>query len=122
MSINISADTSGFERLANLFAKAAAAVDHAVEGDVAKAVDEVWTQARNEVPFLTGDLQASIDKKLNGNSGVVWTDLRYAQYVEYGTYKDQPQPFMTPAGDAQKKRFPIRVARTVSATVKGVLG
>lgn len=72
----------------------------------------------------TGELSRSIESRIEGNAGIVFTPLEYAPYVEYGTglfaeggngrqdvpwsYKDDkgewyttsgqhPQPFMRPA-------------------------
>lgn len=45
--------------------------------------------ARQEVPVDTGYLQSSI----SGDSDVVQAEAEYAQYVEYGTWKMDSQPY-----------------------------
>lgn len=53
------------------------------------------------VPVDTGALQASIQKsvevKRNSVVGRIWTSLFYAKFMEYGTSKIAPRPFMRPA-------------------------
>lgn len=41
----------------------------------------------------TGDLKDSMEPKVRGMKGTVTSTSRYAQFVNYGTYKDDPQPF-----------------------------
>lgn len=120
--MSIIVNTSGMTRLADRMLNAIPAVQRAIEGAVEKAVDEIHTDATSAAPVLTGELKGSIEKEVDGTHGRVFTELRYAQYVEFGTYKDQPQPFMTPAGDKQQRKFPNRVRGLVASTVRGVLG
>lgn len=79
--------------------------------------------AKQKAPKGTGELRRSIESKVEGNEGIVFTPLEYAPYVEFGTglfaenggrtdvpwyYQDdegewhttsgmRPQPFMRPA-------------------------
>jgi hypothetical protein len=52
----------------------------------------------------------------------VFTDLRYAQFVEYGTYKDPVQPFMAPAADGQERPFLARMGRVVISVAREAIG
>lgn len=64
--------------------------------------------AKLGVPVKTGALQASIqmETKRSGKKyiGRIWTNSPYAEYMEFGTSKIKPRPFMRPAmnetGDA----------------------
>ena len=45
----------------------------------------VSNAAKEKVPVDTGNLQDSITYEVNGNEGVVGTNVEYAPYVEFGT-------------------------------------
>ncbi len=64
---------------------------------------------RNEAvircPVDTGRLRASIIVSEEPNKVIVGTNVKYAPYVEYGTYKMNPQPFMRPAYDLIRSRL-----------------
>lgn len=49
------------------------------------------------VPVDTGYLRSSIDAFVDGDMAVAQAEAHYAQYVEYGTWKMEAQPFFTPA-------------------------
>lgn len=102
------------------------------EIDLNKALNNacllVENEAKQRCPVGTGDLRNSITHEVEGNEGVVGTNVFYAPYVEYGTgifssegngrqtpwsYQDakgewhttvgqKPQPFLNPALDANR--------------------
>jgi HK97 gp10 family phage protein len=47
----------------------------------------VENEAKRKCPVDTGQLRQSITHKIEGNVGVVGTNVEYAPYVEYGTGK-----------------------------------
>ena len=53
--------------------------------------------AKELCPVDTGRLQRSIMTYLDGNSLVIEAGEDYASYVEYGTVKQDAQPFLQPA-------------------------
>lgn len=93
-----------------------------------KACAIVERSAKEKAPKGVGELRRSITSKVDGNTGVVFTALEYAPYVEYGTglfaeeggrkdvpwnYQDdkgewhstsgmKPHPFMRPAFDENR--------------------
>lgn len=104
------------------------AIDNIASGDVIKqrlglACALVERAAKQKAPKDNGELRRSITSKVEGLTGIVFTPLEYAPYVEYGTglfaevagrkdtpwsYQDdegewhstsgqKPQPFMRPA-------------------------
>lgn len=108
-------------------------LDHIVDPDVlkqalGKCCALVERTAKQLAPKDNGELRRSITSKVEGNTGIVFTPLEYAPYVEYGTglfakeggrmdvpwnYKDdegnwhstsgqKPQPFMQPALDRNR--------------------
>lgn len=48
-------------------------------------------------PVDTGFLHDSIQVEIGDTSIKAWTDCEYAQYVEYGTWKQDAQPYFVPA-------------------------
>lgn len=67
------------------------------------------TTARQFVPVLTGDLKKTI-KQTEPVLGLGYVEfgfsagddhVDYAKYVEFGTYKMRPQPYMRPAAASQ---------------------
>ena len=75
----------------------------------------------------TGDLQKSIMSKMDSivpskPAAVVWTDLKYGKYLEFGTEKIEPRPFITPAVEFHRERFPKilgdAVVKSVDKAVK----
>lgn len=97
-----------------------------------KACLLVETEAKKRAPKGEGDLKRSIQTKIEDNTtGIVFTPLEYAPYIEFGTglfaenggrqdvpwnYKDEkgewhttsgmrPQPYMRPALYAKRKEI-----------------
>ena len=67
--------------------------------------------AKQFCPVDTGNLRASISTKMENNKGIVYTNVDYAPYVEYGTVKQSAQPFMQKAVIVAK---PMILARFVN--------
>lgn len=65
----------------------------------------IATRMKQEVPVVSGDLQRGIsytkrglyDWEVTASSVAGGSDREYASYVEYGTYKMAPRPYMRPA-------------------------
>lgn len=60
---------------------------------VHEAVDEFMDAATSDVPVDTGTLQASISCEEEYMGFTAYADTNYAEYVEYGTYKMEAQPY-----------------------------
>lgn len=56
-------------------------------------------------PVRTGRLRGSITSEYDGNSAQVGTNVEYAPYVEYGTYKMSARPFLRPAVENYKDKY-----------------
>lgn len=92
---------------------------HAAASEAVKAeVDEIAADAQEHAPRLTGDLQEHIEGESEGTAGTVKSTSRHAGFMEHGTFKDEAQPYMAPAAQRARKRFPARAA----AIIKAVLG
>lgn len=48
-------------------------------------------------PVDTGTLRASLNVTTDKNSAVISADAEYSAYVEFGTYKMAPQPYLVPS-------------------------
>lgn len=96
-----------------------------------KACALVERSAKQKAPKGNGELRRSITSKVEGNTGIVFTALEYAPYVEYGTglfaeeggrmdvpwnYQDDrgewhstrgqhPHPYMRPALDENREEI-----------------
>ena len=60
---------------------------------VREAIDEFMDAATSDVPVDTGTLQASISCEAEYMGFTAYADTNYAEYVEYGTYKMEAQPY-----------------------------
>lgn len=73
----------------------------------------IAAEAAARAPVSTGTLRSSIEAKISeGNVGIymAW----YGRFVEHGTVKTAPRPFMVPAAEAGKDH----VADTVTAWLR----
>jgi HK97 gp10 family phage protein len=70
---------------------------------------ELEKTAKELAPKRSGDLQRSIEAKVNSGSGKAWVQIapgktrEYAYYVEKGTSKMDDQPFMGPAAQIHRR-------------------
>lgn len=102
-----------------------------ISESLGKACALVEAAAIQNAPKGTGELRRSIRSKVDGNTGVIYTPLEYAPYLEYGTglfaenggrtdvpwrYQDdkgewhttsgmKPQPYMRPALNQNRERI-----------------
>jgi len=71
--------------------------------------------APGEMPAIdTGALAASILTEVSGTKGTVYTNMEYAEFLEYGTANMQARPYMTPAAEAARGSF-IRKLRNLES-------
>jgi HK97 gp10 family phage protein len=108
----------GLPGLKRALAGKEAALHAAASRAVADEVEKVRSDARREAPRDTGDLIGHIDGSADGIHGRVKSTSRHAGFVEHGTYKDKAQPYMRPAAEKARGRFP----RTAVAIIKEALG
>ena len=66
-------------------------------GALRDAAEAIEINAATECPVDTGRLQASITNEVEGKEARIGTDVSYAIYVELGTRKMNPQPYLRPA-------------------------
>lgn len=75
------------------------------EAAVAKAAHDIEAHAKSWVPVDTGALMNSISTDVDGLSAEVGPTVNYGVYVEYGTYKMEPRPYMETAADTVEPQF-----------------
>lgn len=68
-------------------------------------VSTFMAEATALVPVDTGYLQSTIDADTDGFFCECMAEAEYAQYVEYGTWKMDAQPYFTPALEAGLRAF-----------------
>lgn len=73
---------------------------------VFKTVKDIETDAKDFAAVDTGKLRASVKGKMTGMiSGEVSVGAEYGVYVEFGTSKMDPQPYLIPAAERNKEPF-----------------
>lgn len=85
-----------------------------------EAVMAVRRDARELVPERTKELRRSIRFKVakDGLSAIVRPTAYYGGFVEHGTESMEAQPYMRPAAEAERKRFPGRISADLRAALK----
>jgi HK97 gp10 family phage protein len=115
----VSVDVSQFNQMAAELEKAGPRVGAAVSQQVRKTAKAVEASAKAGVPVKSGALRDSIDTKIfgTGNSkrttAVVRAGTDHARFVEEGTSRQAPQPFMKPALDQHTQRFMAGIGKAV---------
>jgi HK97 gp10 family phage protein len=80
---------------------------------------QVWNHANRSVPVRTGQLQGDLKwqarpRSLSAVVGVEGDVSFYWKYVECGTVKMDPQPFLRPAADALRDDHDARMVRALT--------
>jgi HK97 gp10 family phage protein len=81
-----------------------------VRNTVRKATFETEAGGKTRAPVLTGFMRNSITSDFIGSNrdiavGTTGPEAEYSPYVELGTSRQAPQPFMGPAADEVEPRF-----------------
>ena len=115
-------------------AKAVAATAQKVRGDAIKSVQRgaksgtVYTRssgqnlsprhqasAPGQAPATdTGNLVSSIKAESKGLSGRVYSDIKYAFWLEFGTLKMEPRPFLNPALMGNQQYFVDQLTKAIT--------
>ena len=118
-------DVSQVLKLSADLERASGRVGRRAASVVRKSAQQLKSQAQALAPSRTGALRASIqvstsgDGRGSGISATVGPTVRYAQFVEYGTSKMAPQPFVGPALDAVTPSFIEAMARLAEEETLG---
>ncbi len=72
---------------------------------VQKAAADIERIAQLKAPVDTGTLRNSIGSDIRGLTAEIGPTANYGIYLEYGTYRMRPQPYLGPATDAVEPGF-----------------
>lgn len=104
MSDSASADISEVLQLAADLSNVAEKIGPEVQKVVRKSILDVTARGKRRAPVDTGFLKSSItpsDLRRTGQTGVIEAETgptaNYGRYVEDGTSRQAPQPYMAPA-------------------------
>ena len=101
----VSWDMSEFRTLSADLSAAAARVEALAETAVAKSALDVQARAQVAAPVDTGFLMGSISTDIRGLEAEVGPTAHYGVYLEAGTSRMAPQPYLFPALDAVAPGF-----------------
>ena len=97
--MGIHVDASEVRDLARDLAQAPSKVRRRAPQAIRKTALSIERSAKAIAPVETGTLRSSIGSDIGTLSATIGTDLRYAGFVEFGTSRMAPQPYMRPAFD-----------------------
>ena len=72
-------------------------IEEKVSNALTKVAYDMEAEAKRLCPVDTGRLRNSINIDIQGTKIIISANTNYAQYVEFGTYKQHPQPYIRPA-------------------------
>lgn len=75
---------------------------------------EVEREAKINAPVDSGILRASITNEKIEEGYEVFTNVEYAQFIEYGTKYQAAQPFLGPALDVATKDLAKRIEKIIA--------
>lgn len=75
--------------------------------------DKVVREAKENAPVRTGALRDSLDYVADKNSVAFVAGVDYASYVELGTSKMDPQPYLFPALVANEKMLEKEIRKAI---------
>ena len=89
--------TSGFDTLERKFKAAPPLVSAWKQKELENAREKIKAMAKAKAPVLSGALRDSIEGETSQDTTTVYSDLFYAAFREFGTYKMAPAPFLIPS-------------------------
>lgn len=92
--------------------------------EVKRTALNVQRRARETVPVDTGRLRNSIavEELEGGLDAAIGTNVEYAPYVEFGTNRTRPKPYLLPAMESERGPFRDRLNKAVDDALKRAAG
>lgn len=119
-------DASDFRKLAADLSKAQTKTGSRAQVVVRKSLVDGVAAAKNKVPVDTGNLKGSIshsDLRTVGSTGTIGGEFgptaNYGEYVELGTSRMAPQPYMGPAADLIAPAFEQAMGQLAAEVLDG---
>ena len=99
------------------------ALEEDVHNIIETAGDNMVSYAQGIVPVRTGNLMASIfsDPDEDNLAVTLGATADYASFVEYGTVKMRPQPFLEPAAAIGQEEMNARIEEAIVQRMDGQL-
>jgi HK97 gp10 family phage protein len=98
-------EVEGINKVLSELALMEARVQSAAQSVIATYAFRIERTAKRLAPVDTGRLRASITTELKRLAAEVGTDVEYAPYQEFGTYKMDANPYLRPALNKHKDDF-----------------
>lgn len=116
-------DASELRSLGHDLTKAGAKAQAGARMVVAKTAADITADAKAFAPVDTGNLRASIGHDLFDTSGETGAEIgpttNYGGFVEWGTSRMAPQPYLGPAFDRRIPGFEKALGDMIDGTWKG---
>lgn len=117
---------SGGDALQKALANMSRKVQDEVTAAVQAEAEEIEADAKGNVRVDSGDLSDAIEAQVDGmsasvapRSGNLAGDYEKAMVNEYGKSSDPGQPYMAPAAEASRARWPKRAEEAVKRGISG---
>jgi HK97 gp10 family phage protein len=115
----MSATVRGADKVIANMQKAAVAIEAAVGDAVREAAMLVEREAKINVPVDTGRLRSSIaSEEKKPLLFEVGTNVEYAAFVEFGTSKMAAQPYLQPAVETVRAKYPDMIIEDVRVEIR----
>ena len=88
---------TGFDELDRRFKAAPPLVKLWKQRELNTGKEKILSLTRGRVHVRSGDLRDSFEGEVSGDALTVYSDLDYAVYQEFGTYKMSPNPALIPS-------------------------
>lgn len=119
-------DVSGLDALRSSMEGVRERIETELASAVEAEAEAVAADARSSVRVRTGDLQQSITAEVEGTSatvaprsGLLDGPYEKAMVNEFGRSNDPGQPYMVPAAEASRQRWPQRASEAVKRATRG---
>lgn len=111
-------DMSEFRTLAADLTAAGQGAEALAETVVAKSALDLVAEAKYDAPVDTGFLMGSIGADINGLEAEVGPTAHYGIYLELGTSRMAPQPYLFPALDRIAPTFEQAMAQVIDRSLQ----